>query len=93
MLDHIILTGDGDTLRGPRGINWDPDEKPVSSVAAVGIHNICEGWVDCIPISETNHALVCRHCKLRVTFPNRIDTWAKLSEYFRHFGPANSCDC
>ena len=90
MSNHLIpiaLTNFGETLleypfvESPYTEGY-TDESELST--CVGIHGICNGWVDIKEISITHNALVCRYCNLRIVIPKTINTYGKLREFCKN---------
>ena len=44
----------------------------------IGQHKFCKGSFNCIVISETHKAIICRHCKLRIIIPIEVKTYDDL---------------
>ena len=44
-------------------------------------HDVCNGFIDCEPISNTHQALNCRKCNLRFVFPIGIKTIKELHQF------------
>ncbi|TSC71209.1 MAG: hypothetical protein G01um101449_64 [Parcubacteria group bacterium Gr01-1014_49] len=84
-LEPIRLTSNGDYLREPPPpfdeclVDHSRDDDKISA-EAVGIHNLCGGWMDRWQSTETSDVLVCRRCYLRVLFPKEAKTYGKLRE-------------
>ena len=84
----ITLTKFGETLNEyPKGhlpadhpgAHQDNPEDEVKKLSCcVGIHAVCNCWVDVREISDTHRALVCRGCRLRVVFPTMVQTYGDL---------------
>lgn len=82
-LRPIILTEFGETLLEPLADSDEyhtHDDTPLKS--NIGVHDICNGWVDLKGVSETHQAIVCRSCQLRVVIPKIIETYGELRKYF-----------
>ncbi len=78
-MNKILLTKFDDYLREYPGDEVRSDDDAMSM--CVGIHETCCGWVDLRMTSKTHDALVCRACKLRVVFPNKITTFGDLRRH------------
>jgi hypothetical protein len=79
-ISGIQLTSEGDLLTLYPGS--DPTKLDDSDLSCcVGIHFHCHGWMDVRQASETNRALVCRSCHLRVSFPAIVKTWGDLRRW------------
>lgn len=60
------------------------------SANCLGVHEICNGFVNMNQVSKHFNALNCRNCGMRKLFPATIDLtvfdreriWWELSEYF-----------
>lgn len=80
MIKPIVLTKFGEILN--------PDSKTGNDdnnlSTGVGLHDVCGGWFDLRPISETHKALVCSACKLRVVMPAEVTTYGDLRGYLGH---------
>lgn len=83
----IQLTAEGDFLceYPPNGClaehTRDNDKLP----SCVGVHKICNGWVDRRRTTETHDVLVCRQCHLRVLIPKEIQTYGELRRTLGNF--------
>ncbi len=78
MIKPIVLTSFGETLRGYPGSNAG-DEGKLGS--CIGVHDVCDGWVDIKEISTTHNAIVCRGCSLRIVVPASLKTYGELRTY------------
>jgi hypothetical protein len=88
-LEPIQLTLDGDMLSEypPSTNGFFPkyfvdhtrDNRTLNS--CVGIHDYCNGWADRLRATETQDAIVCRVCHLRVLFPREIKTYGELRQF------------
>lgn len=82
-IEPIVLTKYGEALEAyPRTEKRDPTTYKL--ISCVGVHSVCNGFMDCNETSSTHSALVCRICHLRVVIPKEVDTWAKLQERMKH---------
>lgn len=45
------------------------------------VHDLCQGFVDVLEISDTYKCLRCRHCGLRVVYPKSVKTYGDLKKY------------
>jgi len=75
----ITLNLQGEKLREMPGTC--PRDDSVIPEKDVGIHAVCRGICDKVPISDTHWALHCRRCGLRETFPNPVVTRAQLRDF------------
>jgi len=57
----------------------DPEERQLNT--CVGIHGVCNGWMDIREVSSTHKAITCRACGLRVVFPESIKTFGALRKF------------
>lgn len=48
--------------------------------SCVGLHKGCRGYLDKIPSTDSEEALVCSNCHLRVLFPKDVKTYGQLRE-------------
>lgn len=48
----------------------------------IGNHNICNGFIDIMKISDTFKVVLCRKCFFRFTIPNDIVTYGQLKKHF-----------
>jgi hypothetical protein len=83
MIEPIIITKYGEALAPYPGSAEKREPEKYKLSTCVGVHAICDGWIDINEVSPTHSALTCRVCKLRVVIPKEVDTWAKLQEYMR----------
>jgi hypothetical protein len=83
-LKPITLTEYGEQLREcPRDFGLVDHAKDTDALGfRIGIHDICNGWVDIKIVSATHRALVCRDCHLRVVIPTAVKTYGDLREHF-----------
>ncbi|HLD51056.1 hypothetical protein A3K34_01985 [candidate division WWE3 bacterium RIFOXYC1_FULL_40_10] len=82
----IQLTEEGDFLREypPRPlfagyeyfVTHTADEAKLA--CCVGVHDLCNGWVDRRQASKEQDVLSCRRCGLRVYFPHKVKTYGDL---------------
>ena len=87
-LQPIQLTADGDMLlEYPRqnkaiGLSYFVDHARDADKlgSCVGVHKHCQGWVDRNRATDTQDALVCRRCHIRVLFPKDVKTYSQLRE-------------
>jgi hypothetical protein len=73
-IESIVLTEHGETLVKVSG----PMMPKGKLSHCIGIHKVCEGFVDIKPVSGTHQAVVCRDCGLRVVFSNIVTTYGQL---------------
>ncbi len=86
MIEPIVLTEYGETLRGYPD-SQTGDEGKLST--CIGVHDVCNCWVDIKQVSSTHHAILCRGCALRVVVPkNSVTTFGDLREFFKQYQPA-----
>lgn len=52
-----------------------------------GIHDHCNGSINCMIVSGTHQAFLCRKCNLRVVFPITLKTFGDLRKHFAQFQP------
>lgn len=79
-IDPIVLTAYGETLEAyPQTKKTDPEKYKL--ISCIGVHSICNGWMDHKEVSPTHVALCCYSCHLRIVIPKEVDTWAKLQEH------------
>jgi hypothetical protein len=82
-IEPIVLTVFGETMENyPESTLRDDANlgKPFNS-NCVGIHSVCKGIIDWIPVSTTHNALHCRVCGLRILVPNGIVTYGGLRQW------------
>lgn len=86
-LEMVRLTSEGDFLREyPSTCKHERDEDALRST--IGVHNLCNGFVDLVGTSQTHAAIVCRNCCLRIVVPKGIRTYGDLRrEMARRLGP------
>lgn len=78
MIQPIVLTSIGETLLGyPGSVRGDEGELG----DCIGVHDVCDGWVDIKKISTTHNVIVCRSCHLRVVVPMSLKTYGELRAY------------
>jgi hypothetical protein len=82
-LAPIQLTVDGDVLREyppTRGMSYfvEHTRDTKALTGCVGIHDLCDSWVDRKRATKTHDALVCRGCYIRVLFPREVATYGEL---------------
>jgi hypothetical protein len=78
-LSPIQLTPIGDLLEEyptSQGVGHTTDEKKLNQ--CVGIHALCDSFMDLRPASTTHNAINCRGCNLRVPISNTIITYGDL---------------
>ena len=46
-------------------------------------HNVCNGYIDLVQISNTHQAFCCRSCNLRFVFPVTVNTKVKLKKFVK----------
>ncbi len=80
MVSPIVLTKFGETLVVHQN-NQDKDDN--SELAGLFYHEICMGWIDIKPISDTHRVLRCRNCGLRIVLPGFVKTFGDLREYLK----------
>jgi hypothetical protein len=81
-LEPIVLDGFGNRLREyppEAGMKHTRDQDKISST--IGVHVLCNGWVDMKPSSKDWHAIVCRCCHLRIQIPAHLKTYGDLRKY------------
>lgn len=79
MIKPIVLTSAGETLLGyPGSVRGDEGELD----NCIGVHDVCNGFVDIKKISTTHNAIICRSCHLRVIVPASLKTYGELRAYF-----------
>lgn len=83
MIEPVTLTKYGEALEAYSEASAKKDPEDYKLTPCVGIHSVCNGWMDVNEVSPTHSAITCRICRLRVVIPKEIDTWAKLQEYMR----------
>jgi len=81
MINPIVLTSFGETITGYPGSEETDDSKLGGCCSCIGVHDVCEGFVDIKEISTTHKAIICRECHLRVVVPASIQTYGQLREY------------
>ncbi|MFC1678469.1 hypothetical protein ACFLZ9_01885 [Patescibacteria group bacterium] len=82
-LEPIQLTPEGDYLREyPPSTHFGGLEYFVKHVSdedkfdcCVGVHKYCGGWMDRRNATETQDAIVCRSCHIRILFPKEVETF------------------
>lgn len=79
MIKPIKLTEYGETLLGYPGSERG-DEGELS--CGIGVHAICNGWVDIKPVSTTHKAIICRECNMRILVPESVKTYGDLRSFF-----------
>lgn len=77
-MEPIALTQFGETLLEYPGSKT-TDESKLSG--CIGIHEVCNCWVDLRVISKTHNILKCRSCGLRIPLLKSIDTYGKLRQW------------
>jgi len=91
----IVLTDIGDQLleyppdrniMGGNLVDHTRDSKKME--LCVGLHAVCQGWIDREPVTQTHDALICRSCHLRVPFPKELKTYGNLRQHLRKFNAA-----
>ena len=75
MIRPITLTSFGEEMTGYPGSNESEDSK---LGVCIGVHEICEGFLDIKKISTTHNAIVCRSCHLRIVIPASLQTYGDL---------------
>lgn len=96
----IVLTQEGDTLAcfkrspltQPCPSNEDfpcHDENKLADGYQVGTHTVCSGAIHRVKSSASYHALLCEKCKLRISIPSDIQTYASLRTHFHNLLSAN----
>ena len=84
-IEPILLTSSGNTLVTKFGLTgWSDDitdDCRLSDASYVGIHEICDGFIDVRCCNKDHRALYCRSCGLRIEVPNHIDTYGKLRQW------------
>lgn len=85
-LEPIQLTAEDDHLcEYPRGthafgfgyfVSHTRDENGLCSCA--GVHEFCNSFMDRTRATQTQDAIVCRRCHLRVLFPREVETYGDL---------------
>jgi len=84
-LQKIVLTENRESIRAYPGVT----DADVELSLCIGIHNVCNGWVDISKVSESHQAIVCRKCYLRVVVPfwvknySDLYRWSVMQEYQR----------
>jgi len=48
----------------------------------VGIHQLCNGWMERIQATKTHDVILCRKCCLRIPIPKEIRTYGDLRKIF-----------
>lgn len=77
MSDKIVLNSFGETLIPYPGNEDNPEDEEELELC-VGIHDICDGWVDVRDVSDSHNVLYCRACGLRIYLCKDIKTWKDL---------------
>ena len=83
MLIPILISEHGDMIEGYpsfSGISNNTDETELNT--CVGVHMVCNGWIDINTTSVTHKALTCRKCKMRIVIPLEIKTFGDLRKHF-----------
>lgn len=82
-MEPILLTREGDLMREYPYDNLfkhTNDSDKLSS--CIGVHKICNGFMDRKSTTETHDVILCRSCHLRIPFPNTIQTYGELRLFF-----------
>jgi hypothetical protein len=87
MIQPIVISAYGETLEGYPNSQVG-DEGKLST--CVGVHQVCQGFVDINKISLTHCALNCRLCKFRIVIPNEVKTYGDLRAFFKQFNGASA---
>jgi len=82
MLKPIILSKYSEILLEYPSSNSD-DSKKLS--ICIGVHDICNGFLDIKRISNTHKVIICRSCGLRIVVPKRVITYGDLRKHFAEF--------
>jgi hypothetical protein len=78
-MEPILLTTEGDLMcEYPSKHTSNTDEL----TSCVGVHKICNGFMDRKHTTETHDVITCRACHLRLSFPNTIKTYGELRSFF-----------
>ena len=80
MLNKIVLNTFGETLLPYPGCE-DNDPNKSEPESAIGVHEMCDGWVDILEVSANYQAIICRQCNLRILVPKEINTWKSLERW------------
>ena len=87
MIEPIVLTEHGETLRGyPDSRGGDEGEL----YTCIGVHDVCNCWMDIRRASWTHNALLCRGCGLRVVIPMDVKTYGDLRQHLLQLQPTIS---
>ncbi len=82
-LTPVLLTSEGDTLREYPSDNLFKHTNDSDKLgSSVGVHKVCNGFMDRKSTTETHDVILCRSCGLRVSFPNTIKTYGELRQFF-----------
>jgi len=63
------------------------DKQLCNSVGLLGTHRFCFGGVKLIEVSETNYAVSCMVCNLRIIVPKSCETITGLRRYLENYNP------
>ena len=81
-IEPIVLTESGNTLvtrsKSTDSARDITDETPLPFCTYVGIHDVCNGFLELNPCNQHYKVLCCSDCHLRIEFPNNVDTYGKL---------------
>jgi len=61
--------------------NTNTKEDNVLGRNAIGLHDVCTGWIDYMEVSDTHAVIKCRHCGLRIYIECCITTFGELRGY------------
>jgi len=79
MIEPILLTEAGEILTsGGRPVSATDDAK---LSICIGVHDVCNGFVDWKIISASHKAVLCRACGMRVVVPGNVETYGDLREF------------
>lgn len=83
----IVIGEHGETLRGSGhsvldGYKpWEGFDPEQELSISIGVHDVCEGFMETHAISDTHRAIICRQCRLRVVFPKWVKTYGDLKKW------------
>ena len=71
-LEPITLNGFGEKLCEHFVSRHRRDDEKLSDIYPIGIHAICDGFLDFRPVSDSHNIILCRDCGLRIPIPKSI---------------------